>query len=67
MKIVGTADRSEIEMNPQEAWRRARIMDAMFFASRATYPKGVTRASHAEFQRRDTARMLEIARRINPS
>ena len=28
MKIVGHANRHEIELNPQEAWRRARLMDA---------------------------------------
>lgn len=67
MKIVGSADRHEIELNPQEAWRRARLIDAMFFALRIPYPSGIARATHAEFQRRDTARMIELARRINPS
>ena len=67
MKVIGTATRNEIELNPQEAWRRARLGDAMFFALRAPYLRGITRATHAEFQRRDTARMVEIARRINPS
>ena len=65
MKIVGNANRHEIELNPQEAWRRARLMDAMFQSVYPPYPRGVTRATHAEFQRRDEARMLEIARRIN--
>lgn len=67
MKIVGNANRHEIELNPQEAWRRARLMDAMFQSLYPPYPRGVTRATHAEFQRRDEARMLEIARRLNPS
>ena len=67
MKIVGTADRHEIELNPQEAWRRARLIDTMFYASPIPHPRGITRATHAEFQRRDTARMIEMARRINPS
>ena len=67
MRVVGTDDRHEIELNPQQAWRRARLGDAMFVALRTPYPHGVTRATHAEFQRLDTARMVEIARRINPS
>ena len=67
MKIVGNANRHEIELNPQEAWRRARLMDAMFQSVYPPYSRGVTRATHAEFQRRDEARMLEIARRLNPS
>ena len=67
MRVVGTNDRHEIELNPQQAWRRARLSDAMFVALRTPYPHGVTRATHAEFQRRDAARMVEIARRINPS
>ena len=30
MKIVGNANRHEIELNPQQAWRHARFIDAMF-------------------------------------
>ena len=67
MKIVGHANRHEIELNPQEAWRRARLMDAMFQSLYPPHPRGITRETHAEFQRRDEARMLEIARRLNPS
>ena len=65
MKIVGNANHHEIELSPQEARRRARLMDAMFQSVYPPYPRGVTRAIHTEFQRRDEARMLEIARRIN--
>lgn len=65
MKRVGNLDRSEIELNPQEAWRRARQLDAMFARLQPPYPRGVTRATHAEFQRRDDARMAQAARRVN--
>ena len=64
MKLIGTHDRDEIELNPQEAWRRARQLDAVFAQMLLPYPRGVTRATHAEFQRRDEARMVEAARRI---
>jgi len=49
MRVVGTDDRHEIELNPQQAWRRARLSDAMFVAFRTPYPHGGTRATHAEF------------------
>ena len=65
MKFVGHLDRSEIELNPQEAWRRAMQLDAAFARWRPPCPRGVTRATHAEFQRRDEARMVEAARRVN--
>lgn len=67
MRIVGTSDRHEIELNPQQAWRHARLADEMFVAIHTPYPHGVTRATHAELQRRDTARVLQIARRFNPT
>ena len=65
MKLVGNLDRSEIELNPQEAWRRARRLDAISVRLRAPYARGVTRATHAEFQRIDDARMAEAARRVS--
>ena len=65
MRLVGNLDRSEIELNPQEAWRRARQLDAMSVRLRPAYPRGVTRATHAEFQRIDDARMVEAARRVS--
>ena len=64
MKLIGTRDRDEIELNPQEAWRRARRLDAVFAKMMPPYPRGVTRATHAEFQRMDEARMVDAARRI---
>ena len=67
MNIVGNANRHEIKLNPQQAWRHARLMDAMFQSLYPPHPRGITRDTHAEFQRRDEARMIEIVRRLNPT
>jgi hypothetical protein len=33
MRIVGRQDRSEIELDPVEAYRRGRALDAMLYAA----------------------------------
>ena len=65
MRIIGEQNRSEIELDPVAAYRRGRKLDAMLRAAMPTVLPGVTRGSHAKFQRLDEARMVEIARRIN--
>ena len=65
MRIVGNQIRSEIELDPVMAYRRARQLDLMLRAAIPARPAGITRGSHAYFQRLDEARMIEIARRVN--
>lgn len=65
MRIVGDQNRSEIELDPETAYRRGRVLDAMLRAARQPVPRGVLRGSHDYFQRIDEARMIEAARRIN--
>ncbi len=65
MRIVGKHNRSEIELDPVVAFRRGRQLDR---ALSGAYPKrtqGVSRGTHAEFQRLDEARIIEIAKRLN--
>lgn len=64
-RIVGTKNRSEFVRDPAEAWRRGREIDRMLSGARPPYPRGVWRATHAELNRMDDVRALEIARRIN--
>lgn len=66
MRIVGVLDRSELELQPARAWRRARRLDALLQAAAARRPPGVTRATHAAMNLQDDVRMVESARRLNP-
>ena len=65
-RVVGTHNRSEFVLDPAEAWRRGRELDRMLSGARPPHRRGVWRATHAELNRQDDLRALEIARRINP-
>jgi len=65
MRIVGRQDRSEIELDPVKAYRRARALDAMLHAALPPVRRGVTRGTHEHFNRLDAARQIEAARRLN--
>jgi len=66
MRVVGPhRDRSEIELNPVEAYRRGRRMDAMLRAALPTPQRGVYRGSFEAFDRMDEARMIAAAQKLN--
>jgi hypothetical protein len=65
MRIVGRQERSEIELDPVKAYRRARALDAMLHAARPPVPRGVTRGTHEYFNRVDAARQIAAARKLN--
>jgi hypothetical protein len=65
MRIVGSQDRSEIELDPARAYRRARALDAMLHVALPPVRRGVTRGTHEHFNRLDAARQIEAARRLN--
>ena len=65
MRVIGTRQRDEIELDPKLALERGRVLDAMLRAARPAVRCGVMRGTHAEFNRLDEDRMLEVARRIN--
>jgi hypothetical protein len=67
MRVVGSQNRSEIELDPVKAYRRARAMDAVLATALPPHPRGVTRGTHEYFNRCDAARQMEIARRLNGS
>ena len=67
MKMVGKQDRSEIELDAQEAWQRCKALDAMLRAGRPPYPRGVWRLTHAQMNRLDFERQLAQAAKVNPS
>jgi len=64
-RIVGRQDRSEFILDPVEAWHRGRQLDLMLAQSLPARARGVTRGTHAEFNRLDEARGVEAARRLN--
>jgi len=67
MKTVGEFPRDEIVLDPREALRRGRVLDAMLKSALPAYPRGVMRGTHETFQRMDEARMIAIARRVAES
>ena len=66
MRIVGTsrAGADDASVNPQEAWARGRVLDAML-PTPVMVPRGVSRLTHMQRNALDDARMVEVARRLN--
>jgi hypothetical protein len=66
MRIIGPhRSRTQIELDPLEAYRRGRILDAMLRSALLPIPRGVYRGTFATFNRMDDERMLQVARRLN--
>ncbi len=64
-RIVGTQNRTEFILDPAEALRRGRQLDAMLASARLPRPRGVIRATHRAMNEMDDRRQLELARRLN--
>ena len=65
MRIIGTQNRSEIELDPVKAYRRARAMDAWLRGTAPPVARGVTRGTHEYFNRIDDERQRQTARALN--
>ncbi len=66
MRVIGPrGDHSEFELDPVEAYRRGRALDAMLRASLPPPERGVRRGTFEDFAREDEARMREAARKLN--
>lgn len=65
MRIVGSKQRSEIELDPVKAYVRARSLDAMLRGATPPIERGVTRGTHEYFNRLDAARQIRAARALN--
>ncbi len=64
-QIVGKQNRSEFILDPVEAWKRGRVLDAMLKATQPPVKPQVLRGTHTEMNRWDDARALEVARKLN--
>ena len=67
MRIVGQQNRSEIEPDPGQAYRRGRILDSMLRQAAPPIKRGVMRGSHEYFNRLDAERQEQAARALNAS
>ena len=67
MRIVGTRNRSEIELDPLTAYRRGVVLDDMLRAASLPVQRGVLRGTHAWFNRLDAERRNRQARILNPA
>jgi hypothetical protein len=65
MKIVGTQNRSVIELDPQKAWQRGKVLDATLRGATTLHPRGVWRLTHAQMNQMDFERQLAQAAKIN--
>jgi len=65
MRIVGQQNRSEIELDPLQAYRRGRTLDALLRQAAPPVQRGVTRGSHEYFNRLDAERQKQAARALN--
>jgi len=66
VRTVGSQLRAEFILDPTEAWRRGRQLDAMLACLLQPRPRGVLRGTHETMNRLDEERQVEIARRLNP-
>jgi hypothetical protein len=64
-RIVGRQTRSEFIFDPVEAWHLGRRLDRMLARTQIAPPRGISRGTHAAFERLDQARRIETARRLN--
>ena len=64
MRIVGKQDRSEIELDPVQAYRRGRALDAMLRGAAPPVMRGVMRGTHEYFNRLDAERQTQTARAL---
>ncbi|HMN78515.1 MAG TPA: hypothetical protein PKA20_01175 [Burkholderiaceae bacterium] len=64
-RIVGRHHRSQWILDPAEALRRGRMVDAMLASTGISWPRGVLRANHRTMNRLDDERRLQAARRLN--
>jgi hypothetical protein len=64
-KVVGTQLRTEFILNPAEAFHRGELLDRMLKPTLPAPVRGVSRGTHAFFNRIDAMRQLEIAGRLN--
>ena len=65
MRVVGTKNRSEFELDPALALKRGRLLDELLHSSAAPVARGVTRGTHAYFNRIDAQRQAQAARKLN--
>lgn len=66
-RIVGTRNRNEFILDPEEAWRSGRVLDRMLAGARLPIQRGVMRAPHRVFNALDDRRQLDQARLLNES
>lgn len=66
MRTLGPRrDQNEFELDPVQAFRRGRALDAMLRGAVAPPPRGAFCGSFERFAREDERRWREAARRIN--
>ena len=65
MRVVGSLERNEFELDPVKAYRRARELDRILPRHVPVKERGVTRGSHAYFNQLDFERAVRAARLVN--
>jgi hypothetical protein len=65
MKLVGTQNRDEFELDPVKAWDRGRALDALLRSTSPPLPRGVWRMTHAQMNQASLERQVDQFKRIN--
>jgi hypothetical protein len=65
MRIVGSKNRNEIELDHARAWERGMELDALLKSTSTPHPRGVWRLTHAKMNQMDLERQVAQFSRIN--
>jgi hypothetical protein len=65
MKIVGSKNRHDIELDPAKAWKRGMELDALLKSTSTPHPRGVWRLTHTKMNQMDLERQVAQFSRIN--
>jgi hypothetical protein len=64
MRVVGRLNRSSFVLDPAEAFRRARELDAQLATARPPYPRGLFRGTPSALAAEDERRMRSAAAHV---
>ena len=65
MRIIGNRYDCEFESDPNRAWKRAKVLDAMLATALVPHPKGIWRLTHSQMNAMDFKRQLLQAGTVN--
>ena len=65
MRLIGKNNHNEFERDPQLAWQRGKVLDAMLATALVPHLTGVWRLSHSQMNAMDLKRQFAQAATVN--